>query len=61
MLWYFKIFEYFCIMMCGVLNMNVCVAGINNACAAIHTYIHTWRANNLDFATLLRLSCFTLG
>lgn len=26
-------------MMCGVLNMNVCVAGINNACAAIHTYM----------------------
>ena len=31
-------------MMCSVLNMNVCVAGINNACAAIHTYIHTYMA-----------------
>ena len=26
----------------NALNMNVCVAGINNACAAIHTYIHTY-------------------
>ena len=27
-------------MMCKVLNMNVCVTGINNACVAMHTYIH---------------------
>ena len=56
-------------MMCNVLNMNVCVAGINNACVAmhtyintyIHTYIHTWRANNQGLRQNCILSCFTEG
>ena len=48
-------------MMCNVLNMNVCVAGINNACATMHTYIHTWRANNQGLRQNCILSCFTEG
>ncbi len=49
-------------MKCSMLTMSGSVAGISMLVPAtyIHTYIHGG-ANNLKFAPLLCLSCFTLG